>query len=110
VRSAIASAPNGVHGGLCDLHGGVACLRACANAAVLIAARAVQGLGAAILVPNSLALLNHAYPDEKARGRAVGIWAPARALPDRRAVGRRQLDRTYRLALDLSWSICRSAS
>jgi len=41
----------------------------------LIAARAVQGLGAAILVPNSLALLNHAYRDEHARGRAVGTWA-----------------------------------
>jgi DHA2 family methylenomycin A resistance protein-like MFS transporter len=45
------------------------------DAASLIAARAVQGLAAAILVPNSLALLNHAYPDEKGRGRAVGIWA-----------------------------------
>src|SRR6478735_4119146 len=41
----------------------------------LIAARAVQGLGAAILVPNSLALLSHAYGDHKSRGRAVGIWA-----------------------------------
>src|SRR5258708_6054908 len=51
---------------------------ACALApttALLIAARGVQGLGAAFLVPNSLALLNHAYPDEKERGRAVGIWA-----------------------------------
>src|ERR1700761_5242597 len=45
------------------------------DAASLIAARAVQGLAAAILVPNSLALLSHAYPDEKARSRAVGIWA-----------------------------------
>ena len=45
------------------------------TAAILIAARAVQGMGAAILVPNSLALLNHAYPDEKQRGRAVGVWA-----------------------------------
>src|SRR5450631_4548616 len=34
------------------------------DATVLIAARAVQGLGAAILVPNSLALLSHADPDE----------------------------------------------
>lgn len=41
---------------------------------ILIAARAVQGLGAAILVPNSLALLNHAYPEAKERGRAVGVW------------------------------------
>src|SRR5271163_126265 len=50
------------------------------NSGVLIAARAVQGLGAAILVPNSLALLNHAYPDDKARGRAVGIWAAGASL------------------------------
>src|SRR6266702_3811051 len=45
------------------------------SAMFLIAARAVQGLAAAILVPNSLTLLNHAYADPKARGRAVGIWA-----------------------------------
>src|SRR5580704_7325484 len=41
---------------------------ACALAptsAILIAARAAQGVGAAILVPNSLALLNHAHPDAK---------------------------------------------
>src|SRR5438105_882299 len=45
------------------------------NAALLIAARCVQGVAAAILVPNSLALLSHAYVDDKARGRAVAIWA-----------------------------------
>jgi MFS transporter, DHA2 family, methylenomycin A resistance protein len=50
------------------------------DAAILIAARGVQGLGAAILVPNSLALLSHAYPDEKQRGRAVGIWAAGASL------------------------------
>jgi MFS transporter, DHA2 family, methylenomycin A resistance protein len=50
------------------------------NAWSLIAARAVQGLGAAILVPNSLALLSHAYPDDTSRGRAVGIWAAGASL------------------------------
>jgi DHA2 family methylenomycin A resistance protein-like MFS transporter len=40
----------------------------------------VQGLAAAILVPNSLALLSHAYPDEKARGRAVAMWAAGASL------------------------------
>jgi MFS transporter, DHA2 family, methylenomycin A resistance protein len=50
------------------------------GATVLIAARGIQGLGAAILVPNSLALLSHAYPDEKQRGRAVGIWAAGASL------------------------------
>jgi DHA2 family methylenomycin A resistance protein-like MFS transporter len=46
----------------------------------LIAARAVQGMGAAILVPNSLALLNHSYRDERSRGRAVGTWAAGAGL------------------------------
>ncbi|MGY8711496.1 MFS transporter [Bradyrhizobium sp. 18BD] len=50
------------------------------NAVVLIAARLVQGLAAAILVPNSLALLNHAYPDDRARGRAVAVWAAGASL------------------------------
>src|ERR1700693_6184907 len=50
------------------------------SAATLIAARSIQGLGAAILVPNSLALLSHAYGDEKRRGRAVGIWAAGASL------------------------------
>ena len=42
---------------------------------VLIAARAVQGIGAAVLVPCSLTLLNHAYPDPAGRAKAVGLWA-----------------------------------
>ena len=42
---------------------------------VLIVARLCQGIGAAILVPNSLALLNHAYQQERERHWAVGIWA-----------------------------------
>src|SRR5215472_17930068 len=56
---------------------------ACAAApsvGLLIAARAAQGMGAAILVPNSLALLNHAYSSETERGRAVGIWAAGASL------------------------------
>lgn len=47
--------------------------------AVLLAGRALQGIGAALLLPNSLALLNGAYEGE-ARGRAVGIWAAAGAI------------------------------
>ena len=45
---------------------------------VLLGARAAQGIGAALLLPNSLALLNAAFQGEK-RGRAVGIWAAAGA-------------------------------
>lgn len=40
----------------------------------LIAARLLQGLGAALLVPNSLAMLQHAFPDREQRNRAVGWW------------------------------------
>ncbi len=42
---------------------------------LLIAARTVQGVGAAILVPCSLALLNHAYHEATERARAVGLLA-----------------------------------
>ncbi|HZZ68666.1 MAG TPA: DHA2 family efflux MFS transporter permease subunit [Phenylobacterium sp.] len=49
------------------------------NLEVLIAARAVQGMGAALLTPASLALLGAAY-DAKGRGQAVGIWAGASGL------------------------------
>ncbi|HET9105110.1 MAG TPA: MFS transporter [Solirubrobacteraceae bacterium] len=41
----------------------------------LIAARAIQGVGAALLVPCSLALLTHAHPEPSVRARAVGLWA-----------------------------------
>ncbi|WP_213955791.1 MULTISPECIES: MFS transporter [unclassified Variovorax] len=40
----------------------------------LIAARAVQGIGAAMLVPGSLALISAAFP-EKERGKAIGTWS-----------------------------------
>ena len=45
---------------------------------ILLAARAAQGIGAALLLPNSLALLNAAFSGEN-RGRAIGIWAAAGA-------------------------------
>ncbi len=45
----------------------------------LLAGRAVQGIGAAILLPNSLAILGASFSGE-AKGRAVGIWAAAGAV------------------------------
>jgi EmrB/QacA subfamily drug resistance transporter len=45
---------------------------------LLLVARAIEGIGAALLLPNSLALLNAAFSGEK-RGRAVGTWAAAGA-------------------------------
>ena len=65
---------------------GIACFIAasigCAvspDPATLIAARAVQGIGAAIMIPGSLAIIAKAYPKAE-RGRAIGIWAAASAL------------------------------
>ncbi len=45
----------------------------------LLAGRALQGLGAALLMPNSLAILGAAFAGE-ARGRAIGTWAATGAL------------------------------
>jgi EmrB/QacA subfamily drug resistance transporter len=45
----------------------------------LLVGRALQGIGAGLLLPNSLALLNGVYEGE-ARGRAIGIWAAAGAI------------------------------
>jgi len=45
----------------------------------LVAARAVQGVGGALLVPSSLAIISAAFPAEE-RGRAIGTWAGFSAL------------------------------
>ncbi|HXG82285.1 MAG TPA: MFS transporter [Sphingomicrobium sp.] len=45
----------------------------------LLAGRALQGIGAGLLLPNSLALLNGVYEGE-ARGQAIGTWAAAGAI------------------------------
>jgi DHA2 family methylenomycin A resistance protein-like MFS transporter len=51
------------------------------DAAMLVAARALQGIGAAAMLPNSLALLNQSYGhDPKLRARAVGLWTAAGAI------------------------------
>lgn len=42
---------------------------------VLVAARVVQGVGAALLLPGTLALIGRAFPDDAARARAIGVWA-----------------------------------
>jgi EmrB/QacA subfamily drug resistance transporter len=49
------------------------------TALFLIIARAVQGIGAAFMVPASLAIIAKAYPKEE-RGKAIGIWAAASSL------------------------------
>jgi MFS family permease len=49
------------------------------TAGVLLAARAAQGLGAALVAPAALALLLTARPDGPARARALGWWAATAA-------------------------------
>jgi EmrB/QacA subfamily drug resistance transporter len=55
--------------GLASLAGGFA-----NDQTLLIAARAVQGLGGAVIAPASLSILTTTFTDGPARNRAVGIW------------------------------------
>jgi EmrB/QacA subfamily drug resistance transporter len=45
----------------------------------LIAARAVQGIGGALLVPGGLAIISASFPKEE-RGRAIGTWSGSTAI------------------------------
>jgi EmrB/QacA subfamily drug resistance transporter len=49
------------------------------SAGALIAARLAQGVGGALLVPSSLAIISAAFPEET-RGKAIGTWAGFSAL------------------------------
>lgn len=44
------------------------------NLGVLVAARLVQGAGAALFVPSSLSLLRETFPDPAARAKAIALW------------------------------------
>ena len=47
---------------------------------VLIAGRALAGLGAALLLPSSLAIIRVAWPEPAERGRVLGIWTGCNGL------------------------------
>src|ERR1700728_2326123 len=49
------------------------------SSSMLVVARAVQGVGGALLVPSSLAIISASFPGQQ-RGRAIGTWAGASAL------------------------------
>lgn len=49
------------------------------TAEMLIAARALQGLGAALMTPQTLAFLTHLFPPDK-RGAAMGMWGGVAGL------------------------------
>ncbi|WP_331770794.1 MFS transporter (plasmid) [Embleya sp. NBC_00888] len=41
----------------------------------LIAGRAVQGVGGALLLPGSMSIIRHVFTDDRERARAIGIWS-----------------------------------
>jgi len=49
------------------------------NVQQLILARAIQGIGGALLVPGSLAIISASFPEQD-RGRAIGTWSGSTAI------------------------------
>src|SRR6202163_3936306 len=52
---------------------------AASNIHLLIIARSIQGVGAALLVPGSLAIISSSF-EEKSRGQAIGTWSGFTAI------------------------------
>lgn len=50
------------------------------NLGMLIAARFVQGAAAAVMMPSSMALIGHAFPDPVKRASAIAMWAMGGAI------------------------------
>ncbi len=46
----------------------------------LIIARAIQGIGGALLTPGSLSIIRSSFEDEEQRGRAIGLWSGFSAI------------------------------
>src|SRR3954466_2540021 len=61
--------------GLASLAAGVA-----PTSGVLVAARVAQGVGAALVLPGTLAIITHAFPQPRERARAIGVWAAVAGL------------------------------
>jgi EmrB/QacA subfamily drug resistance transporter len=50
------------------------------SAGILIAARVLQGVGAALMTPPTLAIISDVFPDPREQATAVGLWAATGAL------------------------------
>jgi len=50
---------------------------------VLVGFRILQGIGAALMLPGTLAVITHAYPESREQAKAIGVWAAigSAALP-----------------------------
>ncbi len=79
--------------GLATFVAGSAAAATASGAGMLIAARVVQGAGAAMLVPLTLTLISSAFPVDK-RGAAIGIWGGITGLGV--AAGRSSVARSSR--------------
>ncbi|MET3984873.1 MFS transporter [Streptomyces sp. PvR034] len=55
------------------------CAAYATSAEMLIAARALLGIGGATLMPSTLGLVRNLFQDDQQRGRAIGIWSGAMA-------------------------------
>ncbi|MQS07988.1 MFS transporter [Streptomyces alkaliphilus] len=56
-------------------------LAACSTSApVLIGARALLGVGGAMIMPATLSILRHVFPDRRERAMAIGIWSAVAAV------------------------------
>jgi EmrB/QacA subfamily drug resistance transporter len=65
--------------GLCGISGWIADLVGIPGATALIAARVLQGMGGALMMPQTLSLITIAFPPQK-RGAAMGVWGSVVAL------------------------------
>lgn len=74
----------------------------------LIAARAVQGAGAAMMLPASMALIREAFPDGSERARALGLWAVGGAIAGALgpAVGGARTTLNWRLVFAINLPVC----
>lgn len=51
-----------------------------ATPAMLIAARALLGMGGAMIMPATLSILRHVFPDRRERAAAIGVWSAVAAV------------------------------
>ena len=62
-------------GGLALFTGGSVLCALAPSTSFLIAARTVQGVGGAFMLPSTLSILTNTFPDPRDRARAIGLWS-----------------------------------